>query len=135
MPITPSDPGHGDFQEFLVGLIGALATVMATFIAWLLRLPFIWLLGRSKVKADREELSYARLERENLRLKDDKGELEHDRNRGWDLARWWCGTAYDMEYAVANVERQANIKLRDAGLPMVDWPQRQALPGLEEPKT
>lgn len=83
---------------------------------------------------------YDRLEGENKRLvarlremEAEKRELERDRNRGWDLARWWEEDDHRTKHRLLNTVHAANLRLETNHLAPVEVP-RIFLPKLEEPK-
>lgn len=60
--------------------------------------------------------------------------LEEDRNRGWNLARFWFAYLYDVWHTWSNKAIQADIMMRNAGLqPPMEWPDRAKIPLFEEP--
>ncbi len=73
-----------------------------------------------------------RLIAENLRQGTRIKELGHDRDRGWDLARWWFNFAHSVKHRKALVIELANSRLVAAQLSPVPVPDI-AFPGFEEP--
>lgn len=87
------------------------------------------------------------LRAENSVLRTRCVELDRDRNRGWDLARYWHGRAHELLRMFRNLrhdvsnERQSLIALYRLRLPTETEPQWEPIPdaapmpmGLEEPK-
>ena len=69
------------------------------------------------------------IERERART----SELEKDRDRGWDLARYWNRRAHELRHAGLNAQTiVAGLCARDE-LPAPVWPD-MTVAGLEEPK-
>ena len=65
-------------------------------------------------------------------------EVEHDRDRGWDLARWWNRRAHELRHAGMSAQTAAqNITVMQGrgaiGRPATPWPD-MSLPGLEDPQ-
>ena len=58
--------------------------------------------------------------------------VEQDRNRGWDLARWWYDRAHGNWRAWDRRAMMADTAMRAAGLPLVEWPSLD-LPNFEAP--
>lgn len=75
---------------------------------------------------------YERLERENKRLAERLREMERDRDRGWDLARWWNSEAHRVKHLLLGLLHAANLGLEIAGRQPVRVPEFN-LPGIEEP--
>lgn len=60
-------------------------------------------------------------------------EVERDRDRGWDLARWWNRRAHELRYAGVNAQAAAQNLAFDGSQPLPAWPD-MTIPGLEDPK-
>lgn len=60
-------------------------------------------------------------------------EVERDRDRGWDLARWWNRRAHELRYAGVNAQAAAQNLALNGGHPLPAWPD-MTIPGLEDPK-
>ena len=75
---------------------------------------------------DRMRAELARCQVRNL-------ELERDRDRGWDLARWWHQRAHELRHAGLNAQTMVAGLCAREELPVPIWPD-MALPALEEPK-
>ena len=63
--------------------------------------------------------------------------LEADRDRGWDLARWWNRRAHELRHAGVNAQQVAQRLAVSScpmpgGQPLPPWPD-MTIPGLEEP--
>ena len=87
------------------------------------------------------------LRAENTVLRKRCDDLDRDRNRGWDLARYWHGRAHEMMRAFRNLrhdvtnDRQNMLTTYRNRLPTETEPQWEPIPdapampmGLEEPK-
>jgi len=102
------------------GISGTLVTLLALFLMFRGR--------KSKDEAEIDELEHDRtsdIYRENLELRRRLREVEENRDRGWDLARWWCRAAHDRQHALGN----ALFRWGRGDAPAMTAP----LPGLEEP--
>lgn len=159
----------------LAGLIGDLDPRLSILVAAVPSLAsgaFVWLQWRSKREDERDGRNLSREDRRaqeldklqatlsaetsrqigELRqdLRDTRAELaetRRDRDRGWDLARWWHGAAHDvcrqfrnLRHNAVNMQQwitAAMTRHPDLGMPdsMEPVPDRPDLPmGLEEPK-
>jgi hypothetical protein len=79
---------------------------------------------RGRELLDRGTAAYLdRLERDVLRLEGECDDLRFDRDRGWNLARWWKNKADDQRHALVNA-------LFAAG----KFDPVPVLPGLEDPE-
>lgn len=90
---------------------------------------------RDKVRStmDAQSLAmYDRLEAENKRLALRLREIERDRDRGWDLARWWNSEAHRVKHLLVNIIHAANLSLEVAGRRPVRVPEI-TLPSIEDP--
>ena len=75
---------------------------------------------------------FDRMRAELLRTQARLQELERDRDRGWDLARWWNRRAHELRHAGLNAQFMvAGLCLR-LGEPPPSWPD-MLVPGLEDP--
>lgn len=83
----------------------------------------------SREHADLFDRMRAELQRCQARL----AEVERDRDRGWDLARWWNRRAHELRHAGVNAQAAAQSLAFDAGHPQPSWPD-MTIPGLEDPK-
>lgn len=83
----------------------------------------------SREHADLFDRMRAELQRCQARL----AEVERDRDRGWDLARWWNRRAHELRHAGVNAQAAAQNLAFDAGHPQPSWPD-MTIPGLEDPK-
>ena len=83
----------------------------------------------SKEQAD----LFDRLRGELARCQGRLSELERDRDRGWDLARFWNRRAHELRHAGLNAQTiVAGLCAREE-LPVPVWPDMN-LPNLEEPR-
>ena len=73
-----------------------------------------------------------RLRAELLRKETRCAELERDRDRGWDLARWWNQRAHELRHAGLNAQTIVVGLCAHEGVDVPRWPD-MALPNLEEP--
>lgn len=76
---------------------------------------------------------FDRIRAELLRCQSRLAEVEHDRDRGWDLARWWNRRAHELRHAGVNAQAAAQNLASAAGHQQPVWPD-MAIPGLEDPK-
>ncbi len=83
----------------------------------------------SREQADLFERMRAELQRCQARL----AEVERDRDRGWDLARWWNRRAHELRHSGVNAQATAQVLAFEAGHPPPAWPD-MTIPGLEDPK-
>lgn len=61
-------------------------------------------------------------------------ETKRDRDRGWDLARWWKGAAWSMRHRAANARQAADDLARSKGIDPPGWSGSLDLPAdLETP--
>ncbi len=86
-------------------------------------------LALSREQADLFERIRTELARTQIRL----GELERDRDRGWDLARWWNQRAHELRHAGLNAQTMVAGFCAREGVDPPDWPD-MGVPGLEDPK-
>ena len=70
----------------------------------------------------------AELLRTQARLK----ELERDRDRGWDLARWWNRRAHDLRHAGLNAQAMVVALCAREEKLVPPWPNMD-VPSLEDP--
>ncbi len=83
----------------------------------------------SREHADLFDRMRAELLRKEARLL----ELERDRDRGWDLARWWNRRAHELRHAGLNAQTIVVGLCAREDLAPPTWPD-MTLPHLEEPK-
>lgn len=114
---------EGSFPSWLVALIGALPT--AGILAW----HRFWVERKDKrqeMTADLRDRARATMDAQSLAMYDrvelqNKGlvarliEVDTDRNRGWDLARWWNSFAHQMKHKFSNTTQVANGRLERIG--------------------
>jgi hypothetical protein len=88
---------------------------------------------RVRTNMDVQSLAmYDRLEAENKRLVARLRDIERDRDRGWDLARWWNSEAHRVKHLLANALHLANLRLEQGLLTTVHVPEIR-MPSIEEP--
>ena len=134
---------------WVVAAAGIPSCASALWVVWQ------WWSTRDEKRADREltreqvlmkelEGQRAALSREHVELLDRLrteltrrevrcAELERDRDRGWDLARWWHQRAHQLRHAGVNAQTVAAGLCRQLELDLPVWPD-MTLPHLEEPK-
>jgi hypothetical protein len=75
---------------------------------------------------------YDRLEAENKRLTARLRDIERDRDRGWDLARYWNSETHRIKHLLIGIIHAANLGLEMAGRTPVRVPEI-VLPSIEDP--
>jgi len=93
-------------------------------------------LQRAALGKDQAEL-FDRIRTELVRCQLRLTELERDRDRAWDLARWWNRRAHELRHAGVNAQQVAQRLAVSScpmpgGQPLPPWPD-MTIPGLEEP--
>ena len=84
---------------------------------------------RAEMRTDLERERAARRAEE-----DAHAETKRDRDRGWDLARWWKGAAWGMRHRAANARQAADDLARSKGIDPPPWSGTLDLPeDLEAP--
>lgn len=83
----------------------------------------------SREQAEMFDRIRGELTRTQLRLV----EVEHDRDRGWDLARWWNRRAHELRHAGLNAQTMVAGLCAREGVDEPIWPD-MTLPGLEDPR-
>ncbi len=76
---------------------------------------------------------FDRMRTELLRKEARVAELERDRDRGWDLARWWHRRAHELRHAGLNAQTIVVGLCSREDLAAPNWPD-MTLPHLEDPK-
>lgn len=76
---------------------------------------------------------FDRLRGELARAQARLAEVEQDRDRGWDLARWWNHRAHELRHAGLNAQTMVGAFCCREGVEPPAWPDMD-VPGLEEPK-
>lgn len=62
-------------------------------------------------------------------------DLTVDRDRGWDLARYWNGAAHRLRHLAANARQVAELTADRAGYDLHPWqPHEFVIPAFEEPE-
>ena len=87
---------------------------------------------RLALSRDQAEL-FERLRTELARLQTRLLEIERDRDRGWDLARWWNQRAHELRHAGLNAQTIVVGFCSREGVEEPTWPN-MGVPGLEDPK-
>ncbi len=105
----------------------------------------------NETAASREQVVLRDLEAQRLALSRDQAELfdrlrnelariqlrllgvERDRDRGWDLARWWNQRAHELRHAGVNAQTIVVGLCAREGVEPPAWPDME-VPGLEDPK-
>ena len=90
-------------------------------------------LDAQRVALGREHADlFDRVRAELLRTQARLQEVERDRDRAWDLARWWNRRAHELRHAGLNAQTMVAGLCAREDVPVPAWPP-MALPGLEEP--
>ncbi len=87
---------------------------------------------RTALSREQGEL-FDRVRSELIRCQARLGEVERDRDRGWDLARYWHRRAHELRHAGLNAQSIVTGLCAREELPVPDWPNMSVL-GLEDPK-
>lgn len=87
---------------------------------------------RVALSRDQAEL-FDRLKTELARIQFRLLEVERDRDRGWDLARWWNQRAHELRHAGVNAQTIVIGLCAREGIDPPIWPDME-VPGLEDPK-
>lgn len=87
---------------------------------------------RLALSRDQAEL-FERLRTELARMQTRLLEVERDRDRGWDLARWWNQRAHELRHAGLNAQTIVVGFCSREGVEEPSWPD-MGVPGLEDPK-
>lgn len=87
---------------------------------------------RAALSREQAEL-FDRLRTELARTQLRLDELEQDRDRGWDLARWWNHRAHELRHAGLNAQAMVAGFCAREGVEAPEWPE-MSVPGLEDPK-
>ena len=87
---------------------------------------------RVALSRDQAEL-FDRLRTELARIQLRLLEVERDRDRGWDLARWWNQRAHELRHAGVNAQTIVIGLCAREGVDPPAWPDME-VPGLEDPK-
>lgn len=86
---------------------------------------------RIALSRDQAEL-FDRLRTELARIQHRLAEVERDRDRGWDLARWWNQRAHELRHAGLNAQTIVGGFCAREGVDSPNWPD-MTVPSLEEP--
>lgn len=87
---------------------------------------------RSALSREQAEL-FERLRTELTRTQVRLLEVERDRDRGWDLARWWNHRAHELRHAGLNAQTIVAGFCSREGVDAPTWPD-MGVPGLEDPQ-
>lgn len=87
---------------------------------------------RATLSKDASEL-FDRYRAETDRLQLRNAQLEKDRDRGWDLCRYWFRFAETLVHSTRNAQAVASGLANQAGIPPPVWPDL-TMPSMEEPK-
>jgi hypothetical protein len=91
-------------------------------------------LENQRIALAREQADlFERLRTELSRTQTRLAELEQDRDRAWDLARWWNQRAHELRHAGLNAQTMVAGFCAREGVDAPDWPDME-VPGLEDPK-
>ena len=99
-------------------------------------------LQRVALSKEQAEL-FDRIRTELVRCQSRFDSIERDRDRGWDLARWWSNRAHELRHAGLNAQMVAQNLAASQGRvapgqgrpdqPPMSWPD-MSLPELEDPR-
>ena len=87
---------------------------------------------RVALSRDQAEL-FERLRNELARIQLRLLGVERDRDRGWDLARWWNQRAHELRHAGVNAQTIVAGLCAREGVEPPAWPDMD-IPGLEDPR-
>lgn len=87
---------------------------------------------RAALSRDHAEL-FDRLRNELERTQKRLLAVERDRDRGWDLARWWNQRAHELRHVGLNAQQIVLGFCAREGVDAPAWPAMD-IPGLEEPR-
>jgi len=87
---------------------------------------------RAALSREQSEL-FDRLRTELARAQARLAEVEADRDRGWDLARWWNQRAHELRHDGLNAQAMVAGLCAREDVDVPAWPE-MSIPGLEEPK-
>ena len=87
---------------------------------------------RAALSREHAEL-FDRVRAELARAQVRSAELERERDRGWDLARWWNRRAHELRHAGLNAQTMVTVLCSREELDEPAWPD-MSVPGLEEPR-
>lgn len=88
-------------------------------------------LQRTALSREQAE-SFDRLRSELARTQARLAEMERDRDRGWDLARWWNRRAHELRHAGLNAQTMVIGLCSRERVEVPSWPD-MLVPGLEDP--
>ena len=86
---------------------------------------------RVALSRDQADL-FARLKAELARIQLRLVDVERDRDRGWDLARWWNQRSHELRHAGLNAQTIVMGLCAREGVETPLWPD-MGVPGLEDP--
>lgn len=90
-------------------------------------------LEQQRAALSREQTDlFSSLRDEYWRIQQRLIEIERDRDRAWDLARWWNSRAHDLRYAGTHAQAMVEGFCSRDGLEPPAWPNMD-LPNFEEP--
>lgn len=75
---------------------------------------------------------FDRMRNELLRTHARLQEVERDRDRGWDLARWWNQRSHELRHAGLNAQAMVGALCLRVDEPPPTWPD-MLVPALEDP--
>ena len=87
---------------------------------------------RAALSRDQSEL-FDRIRAELVRCQTRMGEVEHDRARAWDLARYWHQRSHELRHAGTNAQAMVAGLCAREEIAVPEWPD-MAVVGLEDPK-
>lgn len=141
-----TDPTSGPWWVVSAAAAPSIASGLWAFWRW-------WFERSDKIHetlSNREQVVLRDLEAQRLALSRDQGELfdrlrtelariqlrllevQRDRDRGWDLARWWNQRAHELRHSSLNAQTIVVGLCAREGIDPPVWPDTE-VPGLEDP--
>lgn len=87
---------------------------------------------RAALSADQARM-FDQMRTEIARLRPLLEAVEYDRDRGWELCRWWNRRAHELRHAGLNAQQMAQNLALTAGHMAPDWPDMTVPVDIEAP--